>query len=271
MNLKNPAPVFIGFAILAVAGAVLPGSVQHRGPSRVWAPEISRHAIPLESDSAPSVDNGQSRSITDLEAVTGDRVPGREGEFVPERTDDAKLAASARWQSLFGDIDFTRRPLFNSMTYVHPRPDSDFKPFFGVTLSPSARLHHVRWSKEIFKGGILERLVAESPSGYYLHKTEDHGTGLLSFDFHDEQRLITIHENGVVFLVTVRPHEHNGKDGVSRRELAGFLDQRLNFGDRVDAFIEGLSLPARMPEGFIFRAFRVPRGFPFRSAGGWRG
>jgi hypothetical protein len=163
------------------------------------------------------------------------------------------IETSGKWQMLFGRVDFSKEPLFNSMAYLHPQPNSCIQVFEDVTLSENIKRQRSFWLNMFFKNGLRDKFQSISPTGYYLNEGREEPSFLFFETAHDGNKLSLI-ENGNLIFLTIKPKAYDPTSGVSQEFLSAFFVDYLNLGTQEEGkdIVREFSFPRRMTEGYIF-------------------
>lgn len=159
--------------------------------------------------------------------------------------------AIREWQAIYGDVDFSTKPLFNTMTYIHPKPREDILPFWGVKLKENLKEKHRFWVNQLFEGDFNEMALGYPPVGYYLSESQNEPSYLL-YEIMQNDNKITIIENGDLFLLSVEPDTYDQSVGVTEDFLIEFINKNLRLGESARGAISNISFQKHMPEGFVF-------------------
>ena len=238
----------------------------------------------LAGESRPVPANGEPAKETEwvlpsLEQLSqefrdgmADRKPVRHYEsLAEERRRKVIKEVSEKWQRELGQVDFTKKPLFNCMTYLHPKPRSCVLPFKGVALSTKVKADHGFWMGMFFKGNLLGCLQNASPTGYYLHdevKSREHGESSLLFEVAHGQDKITLVETGHIVFMTIEPKQYDPATGVTKEFMETFIASVLNVDkEKCQSVLSGFAFPARIAEGYTFIS---PDGDNFLKSRDWR-
>jgi hypothetical protein len=163
------------------------------------------------------------------------------------------IETAEKWQMLFGRVDFSKEPLFNSMAYLHPQPSSYIQIFEDVTLSENIKRQHFFWLNMFLKNGLRDKFQSISPTGYYLNEGREEPSFLFFETAYDGNELSLI-ENGNLVFLSIKPKAYNPTSGVSQEFLSTFFADHLNLGTKEEgeSVVRELSFPRRMTEGYIF-------------------
>jgi hypothetical protein len=138
------------------------------------------------------------------------------------------------WQIQFGAVDFSQKPLFDRMVYLHPKPESAFEPFENEVLAPAIRLNHDGWMRRFFKGELLARLENLNPAGYYMNEGRTEPS-LLLFKVRLDGYAVSIQENFNVVLLSLTPEDAPSPGNHRSAVVQQLLSEWTNVGPAREA------------------------------------
>ncbi|MBN2162434.1 MAG: hypothetical protein JW713_05785 [Pontiellaceae bacterium] len=199
-----------------------------------------------ELDSHEDTVSGEERKLSVPDEQPSENLQKARSEIIRELTE--------KWQSILGNVDFSKKPLFNHMTYLHPQPVASIQPFEGVVLSEEIEREHVLWLNEFFQGSLLNNLLEISPNGYYLNDGRQESS-FLRYEAEYKQNKITLLENGNLIFMTIMPISYDPSVGVTKEFLNTFLAENLRLNeDNMNKILEGHTPHSYLVEGVIFQS-----------------
>lgn len=165
----------------------------------------------------------------------------------------------AKWQGMYGPVDFGEKLLFECMVYLHPQPRTSFRAFGTSNLSRTITRLHQHWLERIFSGRFYESLKDLAPSGYYLNEGRTEAS-LLLYELVFEGKSVTVIENFNTFFVTVKPKDHISGQDVGKEAIARLLLTwtKLDYISMSEV-AEGFRLSENLKFGDVFTNRTQPR------------
>lgn len=208
---------------------------------------------------------------TQLNIAERKSIQNKKEPLTDEERNEIRKTTSQKWQKELGCVDFTKKPLFNCMTYLHPKPESSILPFKGVTLSPKIKQDHSFWLGMFFKDKLLDQLQKLSPTGYYINDGKQEsvrGNSFLVFETIYERNKITLIENGRIIFMTIEPNQYIPAVGVTKEFVETLLVNNLNLDkEKGQSVLKEFSFPDRMIEGYTFLSINTGDFLRYRD---WR-
>jgi hypothetical protein len=157
-----------------------------------------------------------------------------------------------RWKSMYGDVPFEERYLFQCMVHVHPQPRSVFHVWSDEILSDAIVQNHRMWAARMFRGAMKLAAIEASPRAYYLNGTRTEPS-LLLYELNVAGTQIGYVENGQAILLEVTLPQRRLGSSLETTDIAQALRDwiELEAASR-DDIVGTFHLPSSVSVGTVF-------------------